>query len=98
MSLANRLILGSLLVALGAALVPVAVGQEMEPRAYSPAPIGTQFVFLGYGHQSGDARIGATFSLPLTPQQSLKLAWAKGVTTRIGGDLNMFVVGWQRAW
>ena len=45
-----------------------------------------------------NARIGATFSLPLTRQQSVKLAWAKGVTTRIGGDLNMFVVGWQYVW
>jgi hypothetical protein len=45
-----------------------------------------------------NARVGATFSLPLTRRQSLKFAWAKGVTTRIGGDLNMFVVGWQRAW
>ncbi len=45
-----------------------------------------------------NARIGATFSYPLTQQQSLKLVWAKGVTTRIGGDLNMFVAGWQYAW
>lgn len=42
-----------------------------------------------------NARVGATFSLPLTQQQSLKFAWAKGVTTRIGGDLNMFAAGWQ---
>lgn len=45
-----------------------------------------------------NARVGATFSLPLTQQQSLKFAWAKGVTTRIGGDLNMFAVGWQYVW
>jgi len=45
-----------------------------------------------------NARIGATFSLPLTPRQSLKVAWAKGVTTRIGGNLNTVVVGWQYAW
>lgn len=45
-----------------------------------------------------NTRIGATFSYPLTQQQSIKLSWAKGVTTRIGGDLNMFVVGWQYAW
>jgi hypothetical protein len=45
-----------------------------------------------------NARVGATFSLPLTQHQSLKLAWAKGVTTRIGGDLNMFAVGWQYVW
>jgi len=45
-----------------------------------------------------NARVGATFALPLTRHQSLKLAWAKGVTTRIGGDLNMFVAGWQYVW
>ena len=45
-----------------------------------------------------NARVGATFSLPLNQQQSLKFAWAKGVTTRIGGDLNMFAVGWQYVW
>ena len=176
-------------VLLTAALASNAAGQEMEPRAYSPAPIGTQFVLLSYGHQSGDvlldaslplkdvsikinaasfgygrtfnllgrqanvavlfpylwgtARgtvfedqvkvrrsgggdvrvrfstllkggdalspgefaqrkpatiIGATFSFPLNQQQSVKIAWAKGVTTRIGGNLNTFVVGWQYAW
>ena len=45
-----------------------------------------------------NARVGATFSLPLNQRQSLKFAWAKGVTTRIGGNLNTFVVGWQYAW
>src|SRR5215218_4698784 len=35
----------------------------MEPRAYSPAPIGTQFVLLGYAHQSGDVLLDS--SLPL---------------------------------
>lgn len=45
-----------------------------------------------------NSRIGATFSLPLTQEQSVKVAWAKGVTTRIGGNLNTVVVGWQYAW
>lgn len=45
-----------------------------------------------------NARIGATFSLPLNQRQSLKVAWAKGVTTRIGGNLNIIAVGWQYAW
>ena len=45
-----------------------------------------------------NARIGATFSYPLTRQQSIKVARAKGVTTRIGGNLNTVVVGWQYAW
>lgn len=45
-----------------------------------------------------NARIGATFSYPLNRQQSLKIAWAKGVTTRIGGNLNTFAIAWQYAW
>jgi len=45
-----------------------------------------------------NARIGATFSYPLTQKQSLKIVWAKGVTTRIGGNLNTIVLGWQYAW
>lgn len=45
-----------------------------------------------------NSRVGATFSLPLNEQQSLKIAWAKGVTTRIGGNLNSIVIGWQHTW
>lgn len=45
-----------------------------------------------------NSRVGATFSLPLNQQQSLKFAWAKGVTTRVGGNLNSFVIGWQYTW
>ena len=45
-----------------------------------------------------NARIGATFSYPLNRQQSFKVAWAKGVTTRIGGNLNTIVFIWQYAW
>lgn len=43
-------------------------------------------------------RIGATFSMPLNRQQSFKVVWAKGVTTRIGGNLNTIAVAWQYAW
>lgn len=45
-----------------------------------------------------NSRVGATFSLPLNQQQSLKVAWAKGVTTRIGGNLNSVVIAWQYVW
>ncbi|HJQ97784.1 MAG TPA: transporter, partial [Candidatus Polarisedimenticolaceae bacterium] len=31
-----------------------AVAQELEPRAYSPAPVGTTFVLVGSGGSSGD--------------------------------------------
>ena len=45
-----------------------------------------------------NSRVGATFSMPLTQRQSWKVAWARGVTTRIGGQLNAIVFGWQYAW
>jgi Putative MetA-pathway of phenol degradation len=45
-----------------------------------------------------NARVGATFSYPLNQHQSVKIAWAKGVTTRIGGHLNTVLVSWQYAW
>jgi hypothetical protein len=51
------------LLVLVAVTAKTASGQEMEPRAYSPAPIGTQFVLLGYAHQSGDVLLDS--SLPL---------------------------------
>ncbi|HKP81176.1 MAG TPA: hypothetical protein VJT69_04115, partial [Pyrinomonadaceae bacterium] len=50
-------------VLLTAALANIVAGQEMEPRAYSPAPRGAQFVLLGYGYQSGDVLLDS--SLPL---------------------------------
>ncbi|MCX5540804.1 transporter [Paraburkholderia sp. CNPSo 3076] len=38
--------------------------QELEPRTYSPSPIGTNFLLLGYAHVSGDVLTDP--SLPIT--------------------------------
>ena len=51
------------LLALAATFLPAASAQEMEPRAYSRAPVGTQFVVLSYAYQSG--AVLADSSLPL---------------------------------
>jgi hypothetical protein len=32
----------------------VATAQEMEPRTYSPSPVGTNFLIISYAHQSGE--------------------------------------------
>jgi hypothetical protein len=45
-----------------------------------------------------NSRIGATYSLPLNSRQSIKVVWAKGVTTRFGGNFNTIAVGWQYTW
>jgi hypothetical protein len=43
-------------------------------------------------------RAGVAVSLPLARGQSVKLSWARGVTTRTGANLNTFLVAWQYAW
>jgi hypothetical protein len=45
-----------------------------------------------------NSRLGATFSFPVTQRQSLKVLTAKGLTSRFGGNLSTFAVGWQYAW
>jgi Putative MetA-pathway of phenol degradation len=45
-----------------------------------------------------NSRVGGTFSLPMTSRQSIKVALAKGVTARFGGDLTTVAVGWQYTW
>src|SRR5262245_53104973 len=54
--------------ALAAALVLACAfgvrAQELEPRAYSPNPVGMNFVLLGYGHTSGSVVFDP--SVPIT--------------------------------
>lgn len=43
-------------------------------------------------------RIGLTLSVPLSREQSLKLAWSDGASTRIGSDFTTWTVAWQYGW
>jgi hypothetical protein len=45
-----------------------------------------------------NSRLGVTCSLPVGQRQSLKVAWAKGLTARFGGNLNIVAAGWQYTW
>lgn len=42
-----------------------------------------------------NARLGATLSMPLAKQQSLKVTYSTGATTRRGSDFDSFNVTWQ---
>jgi hypothetical protein len=44
------------------------------------------------------SRIGLTLSVPVGRQQSLKVAWSDGTTTRIGADFTTWTVAWQYVW
>lgn len=48
--------------------------------------------------RQSNSRLGGTFSLPLTQRQSIKVAFANGLTTRFGGKVTTIAVGWQYAW
>jgi hypothetical protein len=41
----------------------LAAAQDLEPRAYSPAPIGTNFAGLTYAHSSGDVLLDPTIAI-----------------------------------
>ena len=45
-----------------------------------------------------NTRIGLTFAVPVALDQSLKLTWSTGVTTRIGSDFDTLGVAWQMIW
>lgn len=45
-----------------------------------------------------NSRVGATFSCPVGQGHSLKLAFARGLTARIGGNLTSVSFGWQYTW
>jgi hypothetical protein len=48
--------------------------------------------------RQNNTRGGFTYALPITPHQSLKVAWANGVTARIGTKFQTIAVGWQYIW
>ena len=42
-----------------------------------------------------NTRVGATFSIPLTSQQSMKFAYSTGAITRRGSDFDSLTATWQ---
>jgi len=45
-----------------------------------------------------NSRSGLTLAVPIGKSHSLKVAWASGVTTRVGGDFQILAVAWQVRW
>jgi hypothetical protein len=48
--------------------------------------------------RQSNTRAGATFSMPITPRQSIKFAASTGTTARTGSDFDSLFVTWQFAW
>ena len=45
-----------------------------------------------------NSRLGVTLAVPTGRRHSLKVAWATGFTTRLGGDFDTLAIGWQVLW
>jgi hypothetical protein len=48
--------------------------------------------------QQRNSRVGATFSFPVGQSHSVRVAYARGLTARFGGNLSAIAVGWQYVW
>jgi hypothetical protein len=48
--------------------------------------------------RQNNSRLGVTLSLPLSKQQSLKIAYSDGVVARVGANFNTVSVTWQFLW
>jgi hypothetical protein len=88
---------------------PLGVGQAHVVRVFKPglwgALDGTYYTggsTTVNGTENADrqanARLGATLALPIGHGQSLKLAVAKGTTTRVGSKLTTVGITWQHVW
>ena len=45
-----------------------------------------------------NSRFGLTLALPVKQRGGLKVSWARGLVTRIGGDFTTLAVGYQFVW
>lgn len=64
------------------ALSPAATAQELEPRAYSPSPTGTNFLVLAFGEQSGSVLVDP--SIPISDVQAKLYSPAVGLGRTFG--------------
>jgi hypothetical protein len=50
------------------------------------------------GNIKSSMRIGATMSVPLSLRQSVKVAYGRGATTRVGANFTTISAAWQLSW
>jgi Putative MetA-pathway of phenol degradation len=72
--------------------------QELEPRAYSPSPVGTTFVVVSYGRSSGDVSLDP--SIPITNVHAGLNSGGLGLgqTFALFGRQALVTVGLPYAW
>jgi hypothetical protein len=86
------------LAAAGLLLCVVARAQDLEPRSFSPAPVGTNFAVVSYGRTSGDVVLDPT--LPITDASASFNTAALGYYHSFGllGRQTSIAVGMPYVW
>jgi hypothetical protein len=87
------------LAAAAGLLCPGAVAaQELEPRSYSPSPVGANFAVAGYGHSWGSLLFDP--AVPITDARASihGTVLGYGRTFAIGGAQALATVVWPYAW
>lgn len=72
--------------------------QELEPRAYSPSPVGVNFVALVAGHSSGDIVVDPSLPIEDASARVDTLAIGVGKTLNVFGRTGLFVAALPWAW
>lgn len=80
------------------------VSYAIRPRlwaAFDATWYGGGAVRLNGGPSSerqSNSRLGATLSLPIAKQQSVKVSYSSGVSARVGSNFRTLAVSWQYVW
>ena len=75
-----------------------AAAQELEPRAYSASPIGTNFLLVGIGRSSGDVVFDPTVPITDVHADINAATLGAGRTFNLGGHLMLATVALPYVW
>src|SRR5258705_480252 len=84
-------LVGAILMLACAGLMCRIAGQQLEPRAYSVSPVGTNIVVFGYGRSTGD--IAFDPSLPITDARAAINAASAGYFQGSAASVSGFLPG-----
>ena len=94
----RRAALVPLAVGLIAALPDVASAQDLEPRAYSAAPIGTNFIVAGWGHSTGDVLVDTGAPVQDVSASTNFATLGSGTTFSLFGRTALLLAAFPYAW
>jgi len=76
----------------------VAAAQDLEPRAYSPSPVGANFLVMGFGNTSGDVLFDPTLPISDVHANLYSQATGLGHTFGLAGRQSLVTVALPYVW